>query len=401
MRNAIRIGRLFGIELRVDTSWLLIFTLVIWSLTSLFGGWHPDWSVATRVLVAVLAALAFFASVLFHEMAHSLVARAYDIPVRDITLHMFGGVSNIEREPPTARSEFFMAVVGPIASIALGIGLVLGGAAVSRIATSDATTATDLARDMGPVTTIIMWLGPVNIVVGVFNLIPGFPLDGGRILRSILWKATGSLRIATKWSTMTGQLTGWAFIVMGAFMALGYTVPFFGRGLSGGIWLALIGFFLRNAAVQHQAGHALAEELSGVRVTDLMRTRGPWVDAATPKAALPSMLIQNEQRALPVFDGSRFAGLVTLDDLRREAHAPNLHGSARDVMTPLERLTVTTPDTEIVDALRALGRAQASDLPVVLNGTLVGMLFERDIARWLELRAESGRPLRPTRHSHA
>jgi Zn-dependent protease/CBS domain-containing protein len=401
MRNAIRIGRLFGIELRVDTSWLLIFTLVIWSLTSLFGGWHPDWSIATRVIVAVIAALAFFASVLFHEMAHSLVARAYSIPVRDITLHMFGGVSNIEREPPTPRSEFFMAVVGPIASIVLGIALVLGGAAVSRIGANDATTAANLAREMGPVTTIIMWLGPVNIVVGLFNLIPGFPLDGGRILRSILWKATGSLRTATKWSTMIGQLTGWAFIVMGAFMALGYTVPFFGRGLSGGIWLALIGFFLRNAAVQHQAGHALAEELTGVRVNDLMRTRGPWVDAATPATVLPTMLIQNEQRALPVFEGSRFAGLVSVADLRREARSPNPYASARDVMTPLERLTVTTPDTDIVDALRALGRANASDLAVVLNGTLVGMLFERDIARWLELRAESGRPLRPTRHSHA
>jgi CBS domain-containing protein len=188
---------------------------------------------------------------------------------------------------------------------------------------------------------------------------------------------------------------------MGVAMALGYAVPFFGRGLGGGVWIALIGLFLRNAAVQHQAGHALAEELSGVRVTDLMRTRGPWVHAHTPSTALPAMFIQNEQRALPVFDSTRFVGLVTIEDLRREARAPNPYASARDVMTPLERLTVTTPDTDVVEALRALGRAGSSDLPVVLEGTLVGMLFERDIARWLELRAGADRPLRPSRHSHA
>jgi Zn-dependent protease/CBS domain-containing protein len=314
---------------------------------------------------------------------------------------MFGGVSNIEREPPTAGSEFFMAVVGPIASIVLGIGLMFAGSMVANVGAPEVETPAELVSRMGPIATLVMWLGPVNVIVGVFNLIPGFPLDGGRILRAILWKATGSLPKATLWSTTIGQLVGWTFIVMGVAMALGYAVPFFGRGLGGGVWIALIGLFLRNAAVQHQAGHALAEELSGVRVTDLMRTRGPWVHAHTPSTALPAMFIQNEQRALPVFDSTRFVGLVTIEDLRREARAPNPYASARDVMTPLERLTVTTPDTDVVEALRALGRAGSSDLPVVLEGTLVGMLFERDIARWLELRAGADRPLRPSRHSHA
>lgn len=351
--------------------------------------------------VAVAAALAFFVSVLVHELAHALVARGYGIPTRDITLHMFGGVANIEKEPPTARSEFFMAVVGPIASILIGVALVFAGAMIASVGAPDLESPTHFVERMGPVRTLVMWLGPVNITVGLFNLIPGFPLDGGRILRSILWKATGSLSTATRWSTSIGQLVGWMFIVMGAFMAFGHAVPFFGRGLSGGIWLALIGFFLRNAAVQHQAGHALAEELSGVRVDDLMRTRGPWVAAETPASVLPAMFMQNEHRAIPVFAGADFVGLVTVDDLRREAQAPQPSRTARDVMTPLERLTVTTPDTDIVDALRALGRAGTSDLPVMAGGALAGMLFERDIARWLELRAGSGRTVRPTRHSHA
>lgn len=405
MRNAIRIGRLFGIELRVDSSWLLIFTLVIWSLTSLFGQWHPDWSTTTRVVVAILAALAFFASVLFHELAHCLVARMYGIPVRDITLHMFGGVSNIEREPPTPASEFFMAVVGPIASIMLGAGLMVGGAMIANIAAPDVETPAQLVERMGPITTLVMWLGPVNVTVGVFNLIPGFPLDGGRILRSILWKATGSLSVATRWSTMVGQITGWGFIMMGAFMALGYAVPFFGRGLGGGIWLGLIGFFLRNAAVQHAAGHALAEELAGVRVSDLMRTSGAWALAATPSSEVATMLLRNEGRALPVFEAARFAGIVGTSELRRAGQAPNPYASARDVMTPLERLTVTTPDSEVVDALRALGRSGASELPVIVDGALAGMLFERDIALWFERRAQrgggAGGGVRPPRHSHA
>jgi Zn-dependent protease/CBS domain-containing protein len=401
MRNAIRIGRLFGIEIRVDSSWLLIFTLVIWSLTSLFGGWHPDWSIATRTSVAVVAALAFFASVLFHEMAHSLVARAYRIPVHDITLHMFGGVSNIEKEPPTPGSEFFMAIVGPLASVGLGIALMAGGALIADVGAPDVETPADLVARMGPITTLVMWLGPVNVSVGLFNLIPGFPLDGGRVLRAILWKATGSLRSATRWSTAIGQMVGWAFILTGALMAIGVAVPFFGRGIGGGIWLALIGFFLRNAAVQHQNGAALAEELGDARVADLMRTQGPWTEARASLDTLVHRFVLSEERAMPVFDVGRFVGLVSISDVRRAGASPYV--TAREVMTPLERLTVTTPDTPIVDALRSFGTAGASELPVIVDGNLVGMLFDRDIARWIELRSATNRRTPPAqpRESHA
>lgn len=374
---------------------------MIWSLTSLFGSWHPDWGLGTRALVAICAAVAFFASVLFHEMAHSLVARLYGIPVRDITLHMFGGVSNIEKEPPTPGAEFFMAVVGPLASIGLGIALVAIGAVFANVSAPDVETAADLVERMGPVATLVMWLGPVNVVVGLFNLIPGFPLDGGRILRSILWRATGSLHVATRWSTAVGQIVGWLFIVSGALMAIGYPVPFFGSGLAGGIWLALIGFFLRNAAVQHQAGQALTEEMGGVRVADLMRTQGPWVDARTPLSEVVSYFVQGDPRAVPVFDGGRFIGIVSITDLRRAGERP--WAAASDVMTPRDRLTVTTPDTPLVDALRALGAARAGELPVMVADGLVGMLFERDVARWLELRSARSGPVPPlrTRQTHA
>lgn len=334
-------------------------------------------------------------------MAHSLVARMYGIPVRDITLHMFGGVSNIEKEPPTPGAEFLMAIVGPLASVGLGVSLMVGGAMIANLGAPDVETPADLVARMGPITTLVMWLGPVNVMVGLFNLIPGFPLDGGRVLRAILWKATGSLRSATRWSTAIGQMVGWALIATGALMAIGVTIPFFGRGIGGGIWLALIGFFLRNAAVQQQNGAALAEELGDARVADLMRTGGPWTDASVPLDTLIHRFAVGEERAMPVFDGGRFAGIVSITDVRRAGSSPYV--TARDVMTPLERLTVTTPDTPVVDALRAFGSAGASELPVVVDGALVGMLFDRDIARWLEVRGatKGRRPPLQSRESHA
>ncbi len=334
-------------------------------------------------------------------MAHSLVARAYRIPVHDITLHMFGGVSNIEKEPPTPGSEFFMAIVGPLASVGLGIALMAGGALIADVGAPDVETPADLVARMGPITTLVMWLGPVNVSVGLFNLIPGFPLDGGRVLRAILWKATGSLRSATRWSTAIGQMVGWAFILTGALMAIGVAVPFFGRGIGGGIWLALIGFFLRNAAVQHQNGAALAEELGDARVADLMRTQGPWTEARASLDTLVHRFVVSEERAMPVFDVGRFVGLVSISDVRRAGASPYV--TAREVMTPLERLTVTTPDTPIVDALRSFGSAGASELPVIVDGNLVGMLFDRDIARWIELRSATNRRTPPAqpRESHA
>src|SRR5438105_227358 len=176
MRHAFRIGRIFGIELRVDSSWVLIFVLVTWSLSSLFASWHPDWAPWTSFAVAGVAALLFFASVLFHELAHSLVARGYGIPVRDITLHMFGGVSSIEREPDRPGAELFIAIVGPIASIGLGIAMLVATAVVTGITyeeTGRTADAADMVARMGPISTLLMWLGPVNITVGLFNLIPG------------------------------------------------------------------------------------------------------------------------------------------------------------------------------------------------------------------------------------
>jgi Zn-dependent protease/predicted transcriptional regulator len=390
--HAFRIGRLFGIELRVDPSWLFIFVLVGWSLTSLFASWHPDWALATSLVVALTAALVFFASVLFHELAHCLVARAYGIPVRDITLHLFGGVSNIEKEPPTPAAEFLMAVVGPIASVGLGLLMIMIGAIIIDLRAPDVESAAAAVSRLGPVTTLLVWLGPVNVMVGIFNLIPGFPLDGGRMLRAAIWKATGSLQRSTRAASAVGQALGWLFVALGVVMALGYRVPFFGQGLTSGLWLAMIGLFLRNAAVAHVRGAAIEEALLGVRTMDLMRTTGPVVHAdMRVRDLVEGWFMRFDVSAYPVLDrDGAFVGLVSLEDLRKIRTEEWSRRTIGEVMTPRDRLVVGSPVEDLTSALRKLGTTEVRQLPVLDdNGVLVGMLYERDVMRWLELHGPS------------
>src|SRR5262249_49393606 len=222
MNRGLYIGRIFGINIHIDGSWILIFLLITWSLApGLLPPWHPQWGTGMRWAVAVAASLLFFVAILLHELSHSLVAKAQGLPVRRITLFLFGGVSNIEREPQTPKNEFLMAVVGPITSILLGViflSLAAFSAARSNPTLSDSQTA--MSR-LGPVTTLLVWLGPVNILLGLFNLVPGFPLDGGRILRAALWSVTKDLRKATAWATEVGRMIGWLFIIAGVAMIFG------------------------------------------------------------------------------------------------------------------------------------------------------------------------------------
>jgi Zn-dependent protease len=406
MRQAFRIGRVFGIVLRVDPSWLLILLLFLWSLPRVFASWHPDWSPFTVVLVATVATFMFFASVLFHELAHSLVARAFGVPVRDITLHMFGGVSNIDREPPSPNAELLIAIVGPAASIGLGLAMtLLAMLSVTLVGgtTGDVTDPAAVVESLGPVSSLLLWLGPINVMVGLFNLIPGFPLDGGRVLRALIWKATGDLVRSTRTAAVVGQGVGWGFIGLGIFMAFGYSVPFFGAGFGSGLWLALIGILLRSVAVAHYAGAAVSEALAGVRVRDLMRTQGPWVRADLPvRQLMNEWFLVRDERAFPVFAGDRFVGLVCFQDVRRLPPEQWERTLTAEIMTPLQNLTVASPDEEVEGTLRKLAANDIRQVPVVSNGALVGMLFESDVIRWLELASEqNGHRIAPPRDATA
>ena len=387
-RSGFQIGRLFGIGIFVDWSWLFIFALVTWSLGADFLFLHPSWGWGVTWGLAVAGALLFFASVLLHELAHSLVAQARGLPVRDITLFIFGGVSNIQQEPPTPQIEFLMAVVGPLTSLALGALLTWAGGALSAgAAESVIGSPPALLARLSPLATLLLYLGPANILLGLFNLIPGFPLDGGRVLRAALWAATHDLRRATRWAAVVGQAIGWAFIAAGLATFFGLRIPFVG-GFVGGLWLAFIGWFLQSAAAQSYQQVVVQDLLRGVPVARLMRRGGPMVPPTEAVSTLVhEHIMGTDERAFPVVRGDTLVGLVCLDDVRKVPRQEWDTTPVGAIMTPADRLTTVAPSEETSVALRVLAGRDVDQVPVVQDGHLVGLLRRRDVLRWLQLQA--------------
>jgi Zn-dependent protease/CBS domain-containing protein len=390
MRGGIRVGRIFGIDIHIDWSWVFIFLLVTWNLAAgLFPQWHPDWTPMLSWSVAIAAALLFFASVLLHELAHSVVAKAQGLPVRRITLFLFGGVSNIEREPQSPRIEFLMAVVGPITSIILGIAFLFLGRMTSAGSAGTVNDPVSFFSRLSPLSTLLLWVGPINIGLGVFNLIPGFPLDGGRILRSALWAMTDDLQKATRWAARVGQLIGWLLIIAGIAMVFGVNVPVFGTGLIGGLWLAFIGWFLSNAAAGSYQQLVIQDLLEDVPVARLMRPNVPAVAPNLPVSSLIYDLVMNiDEHAFAVMEGDRMIGLVCLEDVRKLPREAWERTMVSEIMTPVDRLAIATPEEDASDALSELTNRDVRQLPVLQNGRLVGMLRRRDILRWLQLHSD-------------
>jgi Zn-dependent protease len=391
--RGVRVGRIFGIDIAIDTSWVFIALLMGWSLTNAFGRWHPDWNPATVLLTAIAATLLFFLSVVLHELAHSLVAKRFGVPVDRITLFLFGGVSNIEREPPSAFAEFLTAAVGPLTSIVLGVVLIaIGSAAVTLPADVIREPIADLSS-LSPVESLLLWLGPINIVVGAFNLIPGFPLDGGRILRAAIWGITKDLHVATWWASAVGQAIGWGLVFVGIAMVFGAHVPFLGGGVVGGLWLAFIGWFLSSAAAQTRRRQLVHDVLEGVSVSRLAIPPGP---AVPPHLDLDTLvgdwMTRTGERAFPVVDGrGEFVGLVTFADLRKVPREQWKRAEVAQVMTPRAQLVTASPRDDLADAADKLAQADVGQLPVLdRDQTLVGQLLRRDVLRWIELHIQQG-----------
>ena len=391
--SGFRIGRLFGINIHIDWSWLFILVLVTWNLSAVFGQFHPEWGGALRWGLALGAALLFFGSVLAHELAHSLVARRRGVPVRSITLFLFGGVSNIQREPETPQGEFVMAIVGPLTSLVLGGILLLVANAVVGPITGGMADPGNVVGQLAPLSTLLFWLGSINVVLGIFNLTPAFPLDGGRVLRSILWAATDSLRRATRWATWIGQGIAWVMILGGIAMVFGVSIPFFGTGLIGGVWLAFIGWFLSNAASQSYRQVVINDMLEDVPVMRLMRRDPPL---ASPDVAV-SVLVHDrimgtDDYGFPVVDGAgALVGVVTLQDVRGVPRQEWDTTMVREIMTPRERLVVATPDEDAAEALNQLMQRDIRQIPVMEDGHMVGLVRRRDIIRWLQLSSQEER----------
>ncbi len=386
----VRLGRPFGFEVRADFSLLAIFVLVLLNLgLGVLPAWHPDWSVALRWGVAFGASILFFVSVLVHELSHALVGRRVGIPVSGITLFMLGGLAHMEREPERPQAELLMAAVGPLSSIGIGILTGLLGASLGASALVDADDPMARLRSLGPVPTLLLWLSPVNLLLGVFNLLPGFPLDGGRVLRAALWWATGDRRAATRWATGVGQAFAWALIALGVLMVFGFHFPFFGGGPVQGIWLVLIGWFLSSAARASYRQLLVDQALAEVPVQNVMFTGAAVVPEHTDLDVLVhEWLFRGNQRCFAVTRDKELRGLVCLRDIRRVPEARWTETPVESVMTPASELATVSPKDDARDALRVLGERNVDQVPVVEEGRLLGFVRREDLVRWIALRED-------------
>jgi len=386
----LRLGRIAGIEIAADWSLLIIFWLITFTLAvGVFPGWHPDWGAALSWATALAAALLFFASVLVHELSHALVGRAHGIVIRRITLFMFGGMAQMENEPSTWRAEFAMAIVGPLASLALGITFLGLAAIISAPLDVDPDKPQEALAALAPLPTLLAWLGPVNIILAIFNLVPGFPLDGGRVLRAILWAVTGNLRLATRRASQAGQGFAWLLMASGFVMLLGVRVPLLGGGFLNGLWLALIGWFLNNAAVMSYRQLLMRESLADVPVARLMQTRFTRIDPQMRVSTLvDEHVMPSGQRSFPVEQDGRFLGMVCLSDLRKRERRAWEHTTVGEIMTPVAALVTVAPRHGSFETLALLAGHDLNQLPVVEDGRLIGLIRREDILKWLSLHGE-------------
>ncbi len=394
LKNSVSIGRIFGIEIRIDWSWLFILFLVTWNLASVLGPAHKTWNAFLTWSVAFLAAIVFFASVLAHELAHSLVSRAQGVPVRNITLFLFGGVSNIQREPVSPGNEFRMAIVGPLTSLVVGAALLLLAGLTGAPIAGAVSDPTQLISSLSPLTFLLAWLGSINVVLGLFNLVPGFPLDGGRVLRSILWAATRNLRRATRWASWVGQAIAALMMFGGIAMIFGVTLPFFGTGFLGGLWLAFIGWFLNSASVQSYQQVVVHDILEGVSAEQIMRRDPPVVSSISSVSSLVhDHIMGTDDHAFPVVDEGRLVGIVTLGNIRQVPRTEWDMTTVRQIMIPAGQLVTATPQEDAGQVLDEMMQRGVSQLPVVQEGHLAGLVRQQDLLRWLQLHGERGRAL--------
>lgn len=392
----LQLGRIAGVEVGLDWSLLIVFGLIAMALAGgVLPRWHPDWGQAKVLATALAAAVLFIASVLLHELAHAVVGRRFGVEVRRITLFVFGGMAHLEGEPRSWQAELAMAIAGPLASLGLGaLCLILAQVIAGPIPVDPEDPARGLAQ-VGPIPTLLLWLGPVNIILGLFNLVPGFPLDGGRVLRAILWGATGDLTRSTRLAATVGLMFSWLLIGSGFAMILGMRVPIFGSGPVGGLWLALIGWFLGNAARQGWQGRVMEDRLGALPVTRVMHHDYLEVSPDMSVAELVDQgFLALSYRAYPVVEQGALRGLVSLEDVRALERGQWTGMRAADVMTPLGRLHTLGPTDSAFRAMGLLAETGVNQVPVVEEARLLGMVTREDILKWMALgpqrRSEGG-----------
>lgn len=369
MRSQIKLGRVFGIPIGLHYSWFLIALLIVFSLSAQFHATNAGWSNGLVLALAIATAVLFFVSLLLHELAHSLVATSNGLTVREITLFALGGVSQIEKNPASAKIEFWMALVGPLTSAVIGVFCL----AVARAIGGEADH---------PWMAMLDWLGYINLALAGFNLIPGYPLDGGRVLRSIIWWKTGDADRSTRAAAKVGQMVALAFIAIGIFR-------FFGGAGIGGLWIAFIGWFLLQASRDSYVQVGLTHDLKGVRVADVMTRDCPTVDGfLNVKHFVEEELLRTGRRCFIVMQKGEMAGLVTPHEVKEVDRAKWPFTTLYDIMRPLEEVRSVSPGASLVSALELMSREDLNQLPVVSNGQLQGVLSRAHVLSYLQTQAE-------------
>jgi len=380
---SIALCKLFGIEIRLHISVVIIFLLIVFSLgAGVFPHWHPDWSVLLNWSTAMISGLLFFISLLAHELSHSVVSQHYGIPVPRITLFLFGGMAETSREADTPKEEFLIAIAGPLMSLVIAfLCSWLAGMLAGDIAVADAVEnqQTDVFSNLGPAATIFFWLGSINLLLAIFNMIPGFPLDGGRVFRAAAWFLVKDKRKATRWASNGGKLFGWLLVAMGVVSLSG------GNGL-GGLWWILIGWFIANLAGMQYKLFNYEQSLRHFRVQDLMRTHFETVSAETTvQDFIDNYLLRSAQVLWPVEENGKTVGLLSLADVARVDSDGRHHKLIRDIAREPASVATLDPQTRGTDVLRQLAAGVDEPLPVIRDGKVVGLMHQSDVIKWANL----------------
>jgi Zn-dependent protease/predicted transcriptional regulator len=362
-----RLGSILGFEIRIDYSWFIIFFLILWTFGfGVFPAVHPGQQPAIYMAMAAVGTLLFFASLVAHELAHSLVARRKGVHVSGITLFIFGGMAHATMEFEEPADEFQIAGVGPLSSLAIaGVFYLIGW----------------VGREAGwsvAVVGVASYLAFINVALALFNLLPGFPLDGGRLFRAVAWKYTGDLRKATRWATSGGKVLGYLLIALGL-------VNFFAGNLIGGLWLVFIGWFMRSAAEASYLQLLLRRSLEGVRVADTM-TPDPYTVPAgiSVEEFVDAHVFRGRHQAYPVLDEGRPVGIITLERVKQVPREEWPQRTVGQAMAPTDERAVVRPDETMDRVLDRLSESDTGRVLVARDGSLVGIITRADVARWLE-----------------
>ena len=373
-KNAITIFRIYGIDIRIDPSWLLVATLFVWNLSAqYFPQLLPGLSQTTYISLGVVAMLGFFASLLLHELAHSVVAIFYGLKITEITLFIFGGVAGLKSEPKNARSEFWIAIAGPAMSFALaGFGYLLA----NLMASFGASAA---------VIVLFAYLGFANLVLAIFNLVPAFPMDGGRVLRAFLWYYKSDLEFATQIASRLGSILGIGFMALGLFSMLG------GAGI-GGFWLILIGFFVMVSSRGAYEGQKVERILLGHSVGQIMTrapvTAPPWI---TISELVHDIILGKNVGFVPIVNGSELLGYVDrkiLHGIDRSTWDNVTAGDVCIALSPKNSVTEDFPVQKLVERMQIGGQKK---FLVVRERQLLGVISLTDIISYISLENEFGR----------